>query len=423
MAWTPPPRPLWVERLLGHGAAVGGAANLVSLEAEELLATARTSAGLDDFGPDTWRPHYDVLLRSIETEADLHLAGRIITRTELLRSLRARLGLAAIWRDDPAILDRPVVEPVFVVGTARSGTSILHELLALDPRTRAPATWELLHPAAAARPEAPAAAAARRSGDLVHAFWQDLQPEFDAMHHNAGDLPNECIFATAHEFLSDHWSGCHVAPTYAVHLALADHTDAYRYHRRILQTLQGDAAATRWVLKAPSHLATLSTLFAVYPDARVVHIHRDPLKTVPSTLSLMGTLKWMRSNRVDMAELAPLVTGGFAAMLGNAIAGRASGSLPDDRFVDVRYHDLMADPGAAVTSIHERLGWPAGPDVGRRVAAYLTAKPKGAHGTHRYSLADFGLDTDEERARFRPYRERFDVPDEDESPPQPANRV
>ncbi len=148
--WRPPPRPAWVERLLAHGDAAGAASRLVTIESDELLASATASTGHDDFGPPSWRAHYDVLVESIARESDLHLAGRIITRTELLRSLRTRLGLAALWARDPGVLDRPVTAPVFVVGFARSGTSILHELLALEPTVRAPRTWELLQPADAA---------------------------------------------------------------------------------------------------------------------------------------------------------------------------------------------------------------------------------------------------------------------------------
>jgi hypothetical protein len=413
--WRPPPRPAWVERLLAHGEAVGGAAHLVRLDPEELVATAVASVSHDDFGPPSWRPHYDVLLDAIERESDLHLAGRIVTKTEVLRSLRTRLGLAAEWMHDPDILERPVPAPVFVVGFARSGTSILHELLALEPGVRAPRTWELLQPADAAA-GLETAARAQRAGDGVHSFWADLQPEYDTMHHNGGELPNECIFATAHEFLSDHWSGVHVAPTYAVHLAKADHTDAYRYHRRILQTLQGERATKPWVLKAPSHLATLTTLFAVYPDARVVHIHRDPLRAVPSTLSLMGTLKSMRCTNVDMVPLARPTAKGFAAMLDRIIADRATGVLPDERFVDVRYSELLRDPGATVQRVHEALGWQAGPNVATRVHDRVAASPRGGHGAHRYSLAAFGLDRAELDARFSAYRERFDVEAEPESP-------
>ena len=131
----------------------------------------------------------------------------------------------------------------------------------------------------------------------MHAFWADLQPAYESMHHNDGDEPNECIFATMLEFLSDQWGGTYEIPTYSAYLVGADHTDAYRYHRKVLQTLQRRQRGERWVLKAPSHLGQLRTLFAVYPDARVVQIHRDPLKTVPSTISLMGTLKSMRSDR------------------------------------------------------------------------------------------------------------------------------
>jgi hypothetical protein len=405
--WQPPARPEWVTRLLAHGDAAGGAHHLVGLDPDELVATAVASAGHDDFGPPTWRPHYDVLLDAIARESEMHLAGRILTRAEVLRSLRTRLDLAAQWSRRPDVLERPVPRPVFVVGFARSGTSILHELLALEPSVRAPRTWELLQPADAAAGGEHARRAAR-TGDHVHSFWADLQPEYETMHHNAGDLPNECIFATAHEFLSDHWSGVHVAPTYTMHLATADHTDAYRYHRRVLQTLQGEATP-QWLCKAPSHLATLATLFAVYPDARVVHIHRDPLRAVPSTLSLMGTLKWMRCDNVDMVPLARPTAKGFARMLDGIIAARAAGTLPDDQFVDVRYADLVADPGATVQRVHAALGWPAGPEVATRARDHIAASPRGPTSAHRYSLAAFGLDRDDLETRFAAYRERFDV--------------
>ena len=84
-----------------------------------------------------------------------------------------------------------------------------------------------------------------------------------------------------------------------------DQTEAYRYHRRVLQTLERARRRRRWVRKAPSHLSQLRTLFAVYPDATVVQLHRDPLKTVPSTVSLMGTIRSMRCEQVDVDGLAP----------------------------------------------------------------------------------------------------------------------
>lgn len=412
MAWSPPPRPGWVERLDAHGDAVGGARHLVSLDPDDLLATARASTGLDDVGGTTWRSHFDVLVTALEDEARLTTVGRLVARTELLRALRQRLLLTDRWAADPTILDGEITAPVFVVGTGRSGTSILHELLALDPGNRVPLTWELLHPGEAVG-TAEEQTAARAAGDAVHRAWGDVQPAYETMHHNAGDEPNECIFATMLEFLSDQWGGTYEIPSYSGHLVASDHTDAYRYHRRVLQTLQRRRpAGNGWVCKAPSHLSQLRTLFAVYPDARVVQLHRDPLKTVPSTVSLMGTIRSMRCEQVDVAGLAPLISFGYALMLDDTMDARAAGALPDAQFVDVRYADLLADPAATVLGIYERLDRPAPPDLATAITDHLARRPKGAHGEHRYALADLGLDADAERARFARYQAAYDVPDE-----------
>lgn len=409
MTWTPPPLPDWVNRLNAHGDAAGGAEYLVALDPDELLATAITSTGLHDFGGDTWRPHFEVLVESLRNEAHLTVAGRLVARTELLRSLRQRLLLAAAWADDPTILDEPIVEPVFVVGTGRSGTSILHELLSLDPANRTPRTWEFLHPGEATGGDSDVA---RRTGHDVHSFWADLQPSYETMHHNHGEEPNECIMATMLEFLSDQWGGTYEVPSYSAYLIGTDQTEAYRYHRKVLQTLQRRLRGQRWVLKAPSHLSQLRTLFTVYPDARVVQIHRDPLKTVPSTVSLMGTIRSMRCERVDVDALVPWISMGYGLMLDDTIDARAAGELPDDQFVDVRYADLMAHPTATIREIYDRLGLDCAPSMAMAVTEYIAARPPGSRGVHQYSLADTGLDATEERERFRRYQLRYGVPDE-----------
>lgn len=303
--WQPPPRPRWVERLNAHAAAVGGGRHLISLEPEELLRTARDSTGLEDFGGGAWQLHFEVLLTALERESELHAAGRLLARTEILRSLRNRLQLTALWKARPQILAAEVPPTTFIVGSPRTGTSILHELLACDPAHRAPSMWEMLHPAAALHGDE-----LRAVGDATTQFWHDLQPEYEAMHANSGDLPNECIFITMNDFLSDAWGGPHVVPSYEIHLVTSDHRPTYEFHRAFLQTLQARRSGERWLLKAPSHLAQLRTLFAVYPRAQVIQTHRDPLKTLPSTLSLLGTLKWMRCERVDIAALAPLIARG-----------------------------------------------------------------------------------------------------------------
>ena len=407
MSWQPPRRPVWAERLIEHGEAVGGAEQLVSLDAASLMDAATRSTGLSDFGEGGFRTHFEVLVRALEEESQLHLLGRTVARTEIVQALRNRLRLADLWKRRPELLDEPVSAPVFIVGSPRSGTSILHELMACDPASRCPALWEMERPVEAVEGEDCGA-----SVDLVTRFWHDLQPEYETMHANSGFLPNECIYITLHEFLSDHWGGCHVVPSYDAHLQAADQRPAYDYHRRFLQTLGSRGGSRRWLLKAPSHLFQLRTLFDVYPDARIVRTHRDPLKTLPSAISLMGTLKWMRCREVDMSAAAGLLPIGYAYVYRKEMEWRESGVLPDDRFVDVLFDDVVRDPVGTVRSVYDRLGWAFSSEVGSQIAGYAKRKPKGAHGAHRYSLAEVGLDAEAERERFAFYRERYGVREE-----------
>jgi hypothetical protein len=215
-----------------------------------------------------------------------------------------------------------------------------------------------------------------------------------------------------HEFLSDQWGGCHNVPTYQTYLAKADQRPAYRYHRRFLQTLQQRERAERWLLKAPSHLFQLRALFAVYPEARIIQTHRDPLKTIPSSLSLMGTLKWMRCEISDPAATAESTASGYAYIYRRQIEQRSRGELPDAQFLDVRYADVVADPGGTVERVYQALGWRFAPALRQAVEDYVKRKPKGSRGVHHYSLAEMGLDAETERRRFAFYCDHFGVAEE-----------
>ena len=95
---------------------------------------------------------------------------------------------------------------------------------------------------------------------------------------------------------------------------------------------------------------------------------------------------------------------------------------PDAQFVDVRDADLMSEPVATSASVYERSGATGRPGTTPR-SATTSVRPKDAHGVHRYSLADTGLDPAKDRARFRRYQDRFDVPDEIRPDPGQADGV
>ncbi|MBW2362670.1 MAG: sulfotransferase [Deltaproteobacteria bacterium] len=408
MSWSPPPRPEWARNLIAHGEALGDPDLLLPLEAEELVERARRSTGLDDFGPDSdWKPHFEILVEALARESRLHLIGRILAGTELLRSLCNRLRVTELWRRRPEILGTPIDAPVFIVGAARSGTSITHELFARDPASRVPLLWEMLHPAEAC--EGPDLS---EVADHTMQFWHQLQPEYRAMHFNSGRLANECLHIFMQNFVSDQFGGCHQVPTYEAHLQALDQRFVYAEHRRILQTLEPGSRSARWVLKAPSHLPRLRFLFSVYPDARIVWTHRDPQKTLASGLSLLGTLKWMRCAEVDLSPWIAALPAGQAWLFQDVIEAREKGELPDAQFIDVRYADLMRDPATTIADIYARLGWDTSEPVSDAMRSYVENRPRGHHGRHVYSLAEFGLDSSVERERFASYRDRFGVPEE-----------
>ncbi|MDX1734923.1 MAG: sulfotransferase, partial [Halioglobus sp.] len=117
-----------------------------ALDAQRLLQQACDGTGLDDFGSDHFLAGYRVLLDSLAAEAELSPLGVIIARQEILMALGNRLQLIDYHRRYSEIGEADIREPIFIIGQGRSGTTIMHELLALDPQLRVPLTWEVDHP-------------------------------------------------------------------------------------------------------------------------------------------------------------------------------------------------------------------------------------------------------------------------------------
>jgi hypothetical protein len=406
--WQPGPRPAWVRSL--HAAVEPG---WISLDADELLETAQRATGLGDFGGDEFRTPYRIFLRACEDEARLHPLGRMLVRGDVLTWLSNRLRLEDARKRDPAIAAQRIERPIFITGLPRTGTTILHELLMQDPANRVPLHWEVRFPCPA--PETDRYAndprIARAEDELQ--LWNHIVPEYRAMHELGAQIPVEDIQITPPSFVSDELMGRHVVPSYAAWYASADKSVALAFHRRFLQHLQSRHARARWVLKSPSWLGLLPVLFGEYADARVVITHRDPLKVLPSVVSILYSTAFVRSDAVDAATFK----GWFSpetcrALIDAMTAFRDSGATPREQFCDVRYADLVRDPAGAVESIYDRFGIAFSPELAARIRAYVASKPRGKHGAHHYSFDALGRDAGAERERFRSYQERFGVPSE-----------
>ncbi len=406
--WEPPARPAWVEHLNAMGLGLGDPKRLVSLDGEEMIACAVAETGLVDFGPDSWREHYGVLTKTIDETAKLHVAGRLLTRSEIVRCLRNRLFVESYLAANPEALDTPVLAPLVVCGFGRSGTSLTQRLLALDDNCHAPLAWELFD----VSPQSEGMRADRvRFAGGEQLFFEDIVPAYRAMHENGAELPVECLMFQMHEFLSAQYFGTMNVPEYALHAAKCDWTSAYRYEYRLLQVLQHQRPGKRWVLKSPTHHERMDVLFKVFPDALVVQLHRDPLKMIPSSFSLMGTLRWMRSDEVDLSSLAYLPAS-LRGALEKVIRQKADGVIPAGQVFDLLYADLMNDPVESLRACYAYHDLDFSAHFGAAIQKFLTVRPKGMHGRHGYELADFGLDSSQLGELFSDYLQHYGVPTE-----------
>jgi hypothetical protein len=397
-------RPDWVRRLNAMADAVGGdARRIVPLDAGALVADADAAlppGPCGDFGDPGWRARFAALVAAVDASA-MHVVGRLMTRQELLRALRTRLLLARELDAHPQIAAERVVAPIVVTGPARSGTTILFELLALDPALRAPLACEVLHPVPRLPP---GTLGARRAwSECEQELWADVQPEFAAMHELRADLPVECVTLTQPCFAGSHWAMIAQLAGWAMDVDVM-----YDFHRRLLQVLQSETPPRTWLLKTPGHLLTMEALFATYPDAWVVQTHRDPAKTMPSTVSTTAMVQWLRTDDVAVGPLAETIRMAFTYGLNHSVELRADPARAP-RFVDVHFERLLREPVAALAAAYAAMDRPFTDGHAARVRAYLAEKPQGKFGAHRYAPEDWGFTADAVRADLAPYLRHFAV--------------
>jgi sulfotransferase family protein len=400
----------WLGLARGGGDEAAPGRRLLRLDADRLLAATSRGTGLDDFGDPSFREPLDRLVGSLESEARLNLIGRIAARGELAGMLTNRLLLERDRRRYPAIADQTIRRPLVITGLPRSGSTFLHGLLAQDPASRVPLHWELRFPSP------PPERSTRDSDPRIERAARDIRwffrlaPQFRKIHPVGARLPEECVVMLSHSFLSFEFSSNWSVPSYQAWLERQDLVPAYRFHRRFLQHLQSADARDRWLLKAPPHLPGLRALCTVYPDVNVIVTHRDPLEVVASVASLHVVLRRTFSRAVDPLAVGPEVSRMLAGDIERGFAARDGGCAPPEQFFDVWYGQLMEDPLAVVRRIYRHFDLPLSGDVEARMATYLATHPKDRHGRHVYTLGEFGLDPDVERARYRAYWDRWGTP-------------
>ena len=376
------------------------------LRSPDLVAEAVEQTGLEDFGGESFRVGLDLLTESLTAEGDLTELGEEILRMRLRMLLANRLRVEDVHRRHPAVADEVVEGPLVIIGLPRTGTTALSQLVSVDPQIRSLRLWESTDPVPP--PESETEHTDPRIEETARGLvtMYEAFPRMRSMYFQTATGATECQDLLGMEFRTAHFDGMAHVPSYTDWVVNCDMAPAYRFHRRVLQLLQWRCPPRLWHLKTPVHMLALGPLLESYPGARFLWTHRDPAEVLGSVCSLIAYTRSWVSDRADL-DLGQKQVELWAEALRRAIAFRRAAG--EERFADVHFGDLNADPVGTVARAYGQLGLVLGDTARRNMSAWATENPRGAHGAHEYALEEFGIDATGVRDRFAFYTERFAI--------------
>jgi len=341
------------------------------------------------------------LASAMETGNGYDLAGLGLLRWEIFAWILAYLNFVKDQALYGSAAHVPVRTPLFIVGFGRTGSTLLHNLLALDANARVPLLWELWAPSPPPCPDRYASDArietARQRLDLL----AQVAPLIPQIHPMGAQAPDECHWMMRHTTLNvmlyrvpQYWE-------WLKQLDIAELRELYAHYRLQIQHLQLFCRGEHWVSKAFAHLHYLPVLFDIFPDAKVVRLHRHPCRAVPSLCSLAANYRAIYCDRVDLDEIGRSMFELFLDGMERSMA--VDGRHASERFVDVHYPELVGDPIGAVRRIYHALDYPYRPEFEQEMRRFIVRDRGARRRQNVYSLDQFGLSHEEVIDRSGPY--------------------
>ena len=356
------------------------------------------------FGSEDFREPLRVLLRALDEEAALEPVGQWAAAARLISALTRRRRLSEFLARAPRVRDEPIEAPIFILGFPRTGTTLLHNLLAADARTRAIRLWEMREPIAP--PDAPESwqqDTIEATQKLVEAGYH-LAPRLADIHPLRATWPDECSWLFRNSFASLVFGFSYYIPSYVQFMHTRDPRPDYAYFRLQLQAILSQRPGHPLVLKDPCHIWNLDALLETFPDARVIHLHRSLDEVLPSFCSLCRALHEGGARARPPAQIGAYAADMLEVGMRRVLAVRET--LPRDRVVDLDYRQLVRRPVTTISEIYERFGLSLDPHARVNMQQWLDDN-RASSGKHRYSLEMFGLEAAALRRRFAPYNEAF----------------
>ncbi len=376
---------------------------------DRLHEEAARIAGHDDFGDPAYLEGLRVLLQAYDEEARFNEYGRGAALQTVQDTLVRRLDAERQWREQPEVLEQPVPRPLVICGLVRTGSTALHYLLGQDPDLQCLQYWLAGHP----QPRPP-----RFEWD-AHPDFQAAKAEIDAMytadpslravHFMMPDGPEECRHLLMQSFTDDGFEVNATVPSYAAWYRGTDMLGAYRRHKKLVQLIGSTDAEHTWLLKYPVHMRYIRDFMDVYPDACVVHTHRDPAQVLPSYISLIAGFRAIYEDDIDRKAIARDVLELWASGAEDAIAYRRRNE--SGQFHDFRFDAFIADPIAAVRELYAQFDRELSEAGERALRRWQSDNPQHKHGKHAYSKQadEIGISAGEIHERFADYMDYYDM--------------
>ena len=383
-------------------------------DVETLMALASTQAGLSDFGDPALRVPLEAYVTSLRNdcwEGMTPFAHRQAVDF-IIHHLGTRLKLVNDRKNYPEISAQKIRRPMIIVGPPRSGSTLLHTLLSLDPENMAPEHWSCLEPSPPLALGAPSKERLERADKRMMSLF-DLIPDIFVTHpymieEGSGALA-ECGSDIMNMAFTSQQLWCfYRGESYRQYLLNADHSAALRFHQHFLQHLQWGNSGSRWTLKGSDHMLWMGELAAQYPDAMLIWTHRDLAQQLGSLASIQAILTGLTGN--PLSGEARQAVGRLAIEQQRAAVNKAMKArdvIGEDAFFDVSFHDVMASPVRTVERIYERYGLKMSAEHAEKIKEWLANNPPTKHGVHKHSPEDFGMDSTRINKDFAEYVERF----------------
>ena len=373
-----------------------------------LIAEAKTKAGLSDFGDPWFFGHLDVLIPALNSQAKLSEAGAFGARHMIVSSLEKRLRHIELLKQHPEIEEETVNVRAVLTGLPRTGSTMLHRMLAAAPELTGIKWHETQNYVPLPDEEKGDPSPRREAAEGILAYMLDVIPELMSIHPMSIDQPDEEVIILGQLFSSSMIESTYFVPDYAEWLSKQDARPAYEDLISILKSLQWQdqsRAGKDWVLKTPGHLMALDAVLEVFGDAKIVMTHRDPVATVPSYCSMEASLYRLGSDEISGEEIGSFWHKRLGQWLDHFMQVRAVSG--EARFIDVVYPALLSDPIGEGLKVLEFTGIPYSDTLRSGMEDWIEANRREHRAPHRYAIEDFGLSEDQIKSDFSVYRANY----------------